>query len=92
MFYAFSWHSFGLTVTSLAAAACAYFIKDVSFKVYDKSIEFIPLEEEMKNSDESEENNKARKPETNLKTYAENEEIEDFYDRDWKERIITAAK
>lgn len=90
MFYAFSWHSFGLTVTSLAAAACAYFIKDVSFKVYDKSIEFIPLEEEMKNSDESEESdpntsteqNKAQKPETNLKTYAENEEIEDFYDRD----------
>ena len=90
MFYAFSWHSFGLTVTSLAAAACAYFIKDVSFKVYDKSIEFIPLEEEMKNSDESDESdpntsteqNKAQKPETNLKTYAENEEIEDFYDRD----------
>ena len=54
----------------------------------------------MKNSDESEESdpnssteqNKAQKPETNLKTYAENEEIEDFYDRDWKERIITAAK
>ena len=86
LIYAFSWHSFGLAVTSLAAAICAFFIKDVSFKVYDKSLEFIPLEEELKEEENANEDKKteteADKPETNLKTYAENEDVEDFYDRD----------
>ncbi len=89
--YAFSVLSLVVLILSLGAAVAAYFITDISKKTYtDKNgtstLTYVPLDDELKDSETEPVKEEPQKQETRLKTYSPDAEknlsddVEDFYD------------